>query len=229
MQFQPTSVKSDPTDQARIETQWLGRISYRQALELQEQRHAGVLAGEQAEAVYLLEHEPVITIGRTRDQSSLGNTEALPYPLFQVNRGGQATYHGPGQLVGYPILNLKKRRPDLHVYLRTLEEFLIKLLAEYGITGSRKEDLTGVWVNDRKIASLGVGVRKWVTMHGFALNIHGPLDGFNAITPCGISNVSMTSIEQETGCSDSIENVAQMAAAKIPELLLSLTSDNPSR
>ncbi len=223
MQFQTITEKKFSANQAEIVTKWLGRVTFEQALEIQHQQQAGVIAGSLQETLFLLEHEPVITIGRTRDQSSLGDLTQLPYPLHQINRGGQATYHGPGQLVGYPILNLKQRRPDLHLYLRALEQLLINLLAEYSISASHRENLTGVWVNDRKIASLGVGVRKWVTMHGFALNVQGPLDGFNAITPCGITNVTMTSIQQETGETLSVEQVAQRVTAHLPAMLAALT------
>jgi lipoyl(octanoyl) transferase len=147
----------------------------------------------------LLEHEPVYTIGRTPDRSSLGEIAHLPYPLFPINRGGQATYHGPGQLIGYPIIDLRRCGQDLHRYLRWLEKLLIETLAEVGIESETREGLTGVWIQNRKIASIGVGVRHWITMHGFALNVCGDLAPFGQIVPCGIANVAMTSIERETG------------------------------
>jgi lipoyl(octanoyl) transferase len=147
----------------------------------------------------LLEHEPVYTIGRTPDRSSLLGAAHLPYPLFSINRGGQATYHGPGQLMGYPIIDLRRCGQDLHKYLRWLERLLIELLSEYGIAATQRGRLTGVWVEDRKIASIGVGVRHWITMHGFALNVCGDLSPFDHIIPCGINNVAMTSMEKETG------------------------------
>jgi lipoyl(octanoyl) transferase len=129
----------------------------------------------------LLEHEPVYTIGRTPDKSSLLGAAHLPHPFFSINRGGQATYHGPGQLMGYPIIDLRRCGQDLHRYLRWLEQLLIELLAEYGIAASRRESLTGVWIDDRKIASIGVGVRHWITMHGFALNVGGDLSLFRIL------------------------------------------------
>jgi lipoyl(octanoyl) transferase len=132
----------------------------------------------------------------------------LPHPVFAINRGGQATYHGPGQLMGYPIIDLHQCGQDLHRYLRWLEQLLIDLLAEYGIAASRRESLTGVWVGDRKIASIGVGVRHWITMHGFALNVCGDLSPFNHIVPCGINNVAMTSMEKETDTAFSVACVA---------------------
>jgi lipoyl(octanoyl) transferase len=156
----------------------------------------------------LLEHEPVYTIGRTPDRSSLLGAEHLPYPLFSINRGGQATYHGPGQLIGYPIVDLRRCGQDLHKYLRWLERLLIELLSEYGIAATQRGLLTGVWVEDRKIASIGVGVRHWITMHGFALNVCGDLSPFNHIVPCGINNVAMTSMEMEAGDTFSVVEVA---------------------
>lgn len=190
-----------------LSIRWLGRVPFEDALALQEEivaRKGADLATP--DELLLLEHEPVYTIGRTPDQSSLrGSADSaapgahLPHPVVQINRGGQATYHGPGQLVGYPILDLRPRGQDLHRYLRGLEEVLITLLAEYGVLGARRAGMTGVWVGDRKIASIGVGVRKWISMHGFALNITGDLAPFRAITPCGLSGVEMTSLAQECG------------------------------
>lgn len=175
----------------------MGRISYSDALTQQEQLVKARRAGDIGDTILLLEHEPVYTIGRTRDRSSLEKNSALAHPVVQTNRGGQATYHGPGQLVGYPILDLKQHGQDLHAYLRTLEQAIIVLAAGYGIEADRREGLTGVWVGARKLASLGVGVRHWISMHGFAINISADLDGFDAIVPCGIHNVEMTSIDCE--------------------------------
>lgn len=205
-----------------INSRWLGRISYADALAIQEEIVARKTADHDApDELLLLEHEPVYTIGRTPDQSSLRGGEHLPHPLFQINRGGQATYHGPGQLIGYPLINLRKYAPDLHRYLRWIEEVLIELLAGYGIAARRREGLTGVWVEDRKIASIGVGVRHWITMHGFALNVCGDLAAFDQITPCGITNVTMTSIERETGESVSVRDVAR-DAQRIVEAALAM-------
>ncbi|MFM8457650.1 MAG: lipoyl(octanoyl) transferase LipB, partial [Chthoniobacterales bacterium] len=144
------------------------------------------------------------------------------HPVEEINRGGQATFHGPGQLVGYFIFDLQELTPDLHVFLRWIEEGLIALLAEYDLSAQRREGLTGVWIEDRKIASIGVGVRKWITMHGFGLNVGSDLSGFEAITPCGIQGVAMTSISRELGREVPVEEVAKRAsklfAEKHPEL-----------
>ena len=204
---------------ADLRVRWLGRMEFQRALALQEEI---VLKKREDPSVedqlLLLEHEPVYTIGRTPDRSSLSAPDRirrgevgaahLPHPLFVINRGGQATYHGPGQLMGYPIIDLRRCGQDLHKYLRWVEQSLIDLLAKHGITAARRESLTGVWVGDRKIASIGVGVRHWITMHGFALNVCGDLSPFNHIVPCGINNVAMTSIEKETGTPVSVSCIA---------------------
>jgi len=175
-------------------------LGYADGLRLQDDAVAALLDGSGAEMIYVLEHRPVYTIGRLRDQSSLRDPATLPHPVFETNRGGQATYHGPGQLTGYPILDLTSRGRDLHHHLRALEEALIRGCATFGLTATRRDGLTGVWVGDRKLASLGVGVRKWVSMHGFALNVTREcLPPFLAITPCGIDGVTMTSLETELG------------------------------
>ena len=202
---------------------WLGRVPFADALQLQETLVAEKRAdGALADQLLLLEHEPVYTIGRTPDQSSLRGESHLPHPLFPINRGGQATYHGPGQLIGYPIIDLRKYGQDLHRYLRWLEELLIAALAELGIAAAPRQGLTGVWVEDRKIASIGVGVRHWITMHGFALNVCGDLAPFDHIVPCGIANVTMTSIERETATGRSVLEVAslveEIARRRIDEL-----------
>jgi lipoyl(octanoyl) transferase len=196
---------------ADLRVRWLGRMEFADALLLQEELLAQKREDRSLEdELLLLEHEPVYTIGRTPDKSSLLGSAHLPHPLFAINRGGQATYHGPGQLMGYPIIDLRRCGQDLHRYLRWLEQLLIELLANYGITAWQREALTGVWIEHRKIASIGVGVRHWVTMHGFALNVCGDLSPFNNIIPCGINNVSMTSMEKETGKAFSVVDVARI-------------------
>jgi len=196
-----------------LQTRWLGRLAYAPALEMQERSVADRINVEIPDQFFLLEHDPVFTIGRNRDRSSLGKT-ALPHPVEEINRGGQATFHGPGQLVGYFVFDLQKLTPDLHIFLRWIEEGLIDLLAEYGLTAQRREGLTGVWIDDRKIASIGVGVRKWITMHGFGLNVGSDLSGYEFITPCGIPGVTMTSISRELGREIPLQETAT-AAEKI--------------
>jgi lipoyl(octanoyl) transferase len=192
-----------------LEIRWLGRVRYEDALALQLEAVERKATGAAPDQLFLLEHEGVYTIGRTPDQSSLRDPEHLPFPVVQTNRGGQATYHGPGQLIGYPILDLHARGQDVHRYLRALESILIGALTDHGVTAQRREGLTGVWVCDRKIASIGVGVKRWISMHGFALNICGDLAPFYEITPCGIAGVEMTSLERETGASMTVETFSR--------------------
>jgi lipoyl(octanoyl) transferase len=197
------------TARPNLHVRWLGRTEFAHALALQEELAAKKREDASLEdQLLLLEHEPVYTIGRTPDRSSLLGSTHLPHPVFSINRGGQATYHGPGQLMGYPIIDLRRCGQDLHKYLRWLEQLLINLLAQYDIAAQRRESLTGVWVEDRKIASIGVGVRHWITMHGFALNVCGDLSPFDHIVPCGINNVAITSMEKETKKSFTVANIA---------------------
>lgn len=191
---------------------WLGRVPFDEAFARQEDLVARKAADPTLpDELLLLEHDPVYTIGRTPDQSSLRDVAHLPHPVVQINRGGQATYHGPGQLVGYPLLDLRARGQDLHRHLRGLESVLIALLSEYGVAGERREGMTGVWVGGRKIASIGVGVRKWISMHGFALNVSGDLAAFREITPCGLTGVEMTSLSRECGREVAVREVAARA------------------
>lgn len=191
--------------------EWLGRISYAAGLELQDEAVSRKQADPSApDRLLLLEHEPVYTIGRTPDQTSLREAATLPHPVHVTNRGGQATYHGPGQLVGYPILDLRGRGQDLHLYLRAIEDLLLGVCASVGVDASRREGLTGIWVADRKLASIGVGVRRWISMHGFALNVtDDSLAAFDHITPCGIGGVQITSLQREGVGEPSVLSVAK--------------------
>ena len=206
-----------------IERQWLGRVSYQDGLDLQEDALRKRLAGEISDTIYLLEHEPVYTIGRTRDRSSLrGGGDALPHPVFETNRGGQATFHGPGQLVGYPILDLKRYGQDLHTYLRALEDALVAACSEFGVQSQTRGSLTGVWCGERKVASIGVGVRHWISMHGFAINIDEDLSGFDSIIPCGIGGVEMTSVSGEAGRDIGVREFGEVAVETLQRELVKL-------
>jgi lipoyl(octanoyl) transferase len=205
---------------------WLGRMDFADALKLQEE----IVAQKREDRalpdqLLMLEHDAVYTIGRTPDQSSLLDATKLPHPLFTINRGGQATYHGPGQLVGYPIIDLQRCGQDLHRYLRWIEDLLVRTLRIFNITARTRSGLTGVWVEDRKIASIGVGVRHWITMHGFALNVCGDLGPFDHIVPCGIKNVTMTSIEREIGETFSPQDVSRRVAEVAFDSIANFTSD----
>ena len=194
-------------------------IDYEAGLRLQEQCVSAILEGTGNDTIFLLEHEPVYTIGRLRDQSSLRDPTSLPYPFHETNRGGQATYHGPGQLVGYPILDLNPRGRDLHEHLRKIEDALIRACRKFDVQAGRRQGLTGVWVENRKLASIGVGVRKWISMHGFAINItRQSLPPFFAITPCGIDGVSMSCLETEAKREITVAEAAEVIAAELREL-----------
>lgn len=193
---------------------WCGKVDYATGLAMQDTAVQQVREGSSPGCIFLLEHHPVYTIGRTRDQSSLRDPRLLPYPVQEINRGGQATYHGPGQLVGYPILDLTPYGRDLHRYLRFLENFVLHLSARYGVQAERREGLTGAWVKERKLASIGVGVRHWISMHGFGLNVTPEaLKGFAHITPCGLGGVSMTDLSSESGHLLNVEGVAEEAGS----------------
>lgn len=199
---------------------WLGRVGYSEALDWQESIVAAKAKETEAEDVLLLlEHEPVYTIGRSPDRSSLGDVEASGVPVVEVNRGGKATYHGPGQLVGYPLFDLRRGGKDLHRYLRSIEMGLSEAALAFGVEAGFREGLTGVWVGNRKLASIGVGVRRWVAMHGFALNVAADVSGFGEITPCGIAGVEMTSLSRERGQEVSMESFAEVVAEVLPRHL----------
>ena len=182
----------------------LGVMPYAPALALQRAAARARIAGAlDQDLLLLVEHPPVVTLGRSAKDAHLLASPALlaarGVELFEVERGGDVTFHGPGQLVGYPIVDLKRHRQDLHWYLRQVEESLIRALVPYGLEGGRVAGYTGVWIGDRKVASIGVHARDWVTWHGFALNVTTDLRHFDLIVPCGIQQVVMTSIERETG------------------------------
>jgi lipoyl(octanoyl) transferase len=180
----------------------LGTLAYGAALERQRSLAEDRIAGRLTDDLLLLvEHPPVVTLGRGARDSSLPIAPELlrrrGIEVFEIERGGDVTYHGPGQLVGYPIFDLGRHRRDLHWFLRQIEEALIQALGSFGIPGERRESYTGVWTAGRKIASIGIHVRQWVTWHGFALNVTTDLTPFSLIVPCGISDVVMTSLAQE--------------------------------
>ena len=197
----------------------LGTVPYAEALELQRAAARARISGELAEdLLILLEHPPVVTLGRTAKAANLIATPALlaarGVEVFEVERGGDITFHGPGQLVGYPIFDLKRHKQDLHWYLRQVEEALIVALASLGIPAERNEGKTGVWTRGRKIASIGVHARDWVTWHGFALNVNTDLSYFDLIVPCGIPDVTMTSVARELGVTAADESVVRGAVAR---------------
>ena len=188
-----------------INIQRLGTISYAEGLELQKRLVEQRKAGEITDQLLLLEHPPVITLGvKTRsDRSNIVAGEdtllAEGVEVFETGRGGDVTYHGPGQLVGYPILDLKPDRCDVHKYVRDIEEVMIRTAAAFGVTATRIDGLTGAWVGGDKLAAIGVRISRWVTSHGFAFNVNISLNLFEFIVPCGITDKGVTSLERLLG------------------------------
>jgi lipoyl(octanoyl) transferase len=198
----------------------LGVLPFMEAWEKQERTRLQVASGKTEETVFLLEHPHIYTIGRTAEADRLIRRQGRDdqsLDLVRINRGGNITYHGPGQLVGYPILDLKRRRHNVHAYLRELEECLLKTASEFGICAFRREGLTGVWTEQGKLASIGIGVRQWVTMHGFALNVDPDLRYFQRIDPCGIPECPVTSLGSLLGRPVSMDEVIPIIESKMEE------------
>ena len=208
-----------------------GRVAYDAATRWQEALVDRRLAGDGTDALLLLEHPAVYTLGRGADPRHLGRGAGGDVPVVRSSRGGQVTWHGPGQLVGYPILDLRGHRQDVRWYVREVEQVLIDALATLGIAAGRVDGLPGVWVDGlRKIASVGIAIRRWVTWHGFALNVAPDLAGFAAITPCGIDGVEMTSIARE-GDAATVDRAADVVLAAFAarfgyERLIALVDDD---
>ena len=190
----------------------LGLIEYAEALAWQESLLQQRCAGEGADTLFLLEHPPVFTLGRGADERNVLTPRQTP--VYRVSRGGEVTFHGPGQLVGYPIVHLDVCERDVHAYLRLLESVLIDVLAEFGLHTEARPGLTGVWVKGRKIASIGVGVRRWVAYHGFALNADPDLSYFADIVPCGMNGVRMTSMAECLGYAVDLATVKMRIAER---------------
>ena len=197
----------------------LGRVPYAEGLQIQEQLVAERQAGRIVDVLLLLEHEPVFTMGRNaRAENVLLSSEALRsrgFEIFETGRGGDVTYHGPGQVVGYPILELPADRRDVHRYVRDLEEVMIRACADYGITAGRIQGKTGTWVGEEKIGAIGVRIARWVTSHGFALNVTNDLAPFALIVPCGIHGLGVTSLSRLLGRDVPVDEATGRLAAHL--------------
>jgi len=197
----------------------LGRLPYAEGLQIQEQLVAERQAGRIVDVLLLLEHEPVFTMGRNASaENVLLSSEALRsrgFEIFETGRGGDVTYHGPGQVVGYPILELPADRRDVHRYVRDLEEVMIRACADYGITAGRIAGKTGTWVGTEKVGAIGVRIARWVTSHGFALNVTNDLAPFALIVPCGIRDHGVTSLSRLLGREVAVEGAAGRLAAHV--------------
>ncbi|MGD8307057.1 MAG: lipoyl(octanoyl) transferase LipB [Ignavibacteria bacterium] len=200
----------------------LGTIDYKEAWDLQKSIFELRFQNKIEDIILLLEHPHTYTLGKTADKKNLvGSDEFLKenqISVYDIDRGGDITYHGPGQIVGYPILDLNKWEKDTHKYLRALEEVLIATCSEYGLKAGRKEKLTGVWVGEKKITAIGIKVSRWITMHGFAFNVNTDLNLFNGIVPCGISDKEVTSLKEETGVEIQISEVKEKVIKNFLEI-----------
>jgi lipoyl(octanoyl) transferase len=174
----------------------LGLSPYQQTWDLQKKLQSRRIKNEIEDTVLLVEHEPVYTFGKNADENHLLQNYPDDVNIFHIERGGDITFHGPGQLVGYPIIDLHNYKMSISWFMRSLEDVIINTLMHYGIAANRKEGLTGVWVKDEKIAALGVRISRWVTMHGFALNVNTQLHYYDSIIPCGIFEYGVTSMEK---------------------------------
>ena len=187
------------SNQANIKVIDLGYMDYQSTWDLQKGYHKKVLNGDTTDTLLLVEHESVYTLGKNANENHLLQSAPEDAKIFHIERGGDITYHGPGQLVGYPILDLHRYTTSISWYMRRLEQVIIDTLNEYGIKAGVKEGLTGVWVGDEKIGAQGVRISRWVTMHGFALNVNTDLDYYSGIIPCGIFEYGVTSMEKIVG------------------------------
>lgn len=191
----------------QLEVRRLGRRPYGEVWEYQKQLAAQRKEGRIPDTLILVEHEPVYTLGKNGDENHLLQSRRRDVPVYRTERGGDVTYHGPGQLVAYPILDLHCHRLSVSWYMRSLEETVISTLAIFGIAAERREGVTGVWVGDQKIASLGVRMARWISMHGFALNVNTDLSFFDGIIPCGIFECGITSMERLLGAEQSLSDI----------------------
>jgi lipoyl(octanoyl) transferase len=222
-QQQQTLPPRTSSKRSRIcEARWLGRVEYSAGLAMQERAVEAHNDGRSPEQLFLLEHPHVLTLGRGGDSGHVlfdpDRLEALNIQVHHTGRGGDVTYHGPGQLVGYPIINLRPDRCDVHRYVRDIEEVLIRSIADFGVPGTRIPGLTGVWVGNEKIAAIGVRIARWITSHGFALNVNTDLSYFKLIVPCGISDKGVTSLSRIIGRDIDIAEAAHRVAVRFGEV-----------
>jgi lipoyl(octanoyl) transferase len=205
-----------------LQVRRLGRVPYARGLELQQELVAQRQAGRIPDQLLLLEHDPVFTLGRNARAANVllpaGTLRERGFEVFETGRGGDVTYHGPGQVVGYPILELPPDRRDVHRYVRDLEEVMLRTCADYGLQASRVEGLTGAWLGDEKIGAIGVRIARWVTSHGFAFNVGTDLQAFELIVPCGIRGRGVTSLERRLGRTLPLEEVMDRIAANFAAL-----------
>ena len=196
-----------------LQVQDLGNSSYKRTWELQKELQLQRIENKIDDTLLLVEHEPVYTFGKNSDENHLLQNYPENVKLFHIERGGDITFHGPGQIVGYPIIDLHNYKMSISWYMRALEEVIIRSLDKFGISANRKDGLTGVWVEDEKIAALGVRISRWVTMHGFALNVNTDLTYYDSIIPCGIFDYGITSLKHILGEKQNISKIKSILSA----------------
>ena len=200
----------------------LGFKNYKSVLSLQKELQKQRIAGKEEDTLFLVEHEPVYTLGKNANSHHLLQSRDQSVKVYYIERGGDVTFHGPGQLVGYPILDLRNYKKNVSWYMRTLEELIIKVLKEFDINAQRIKGLTGVWVGNKKIAAQGVRISRWVTMHGFSINVYPKLSYYDGIIPCGIFHHEVTSMEECINEKLNIEKIKHLVAKFFLDLFTNL-------
>ena len=210
----------DDVKEVKVNTMDLGKRSYGEVWNLQKKMQIKRMAGEIDDLLILVEHDPVYTLGKNADVNHLLQSRDRTIEVFNVERGGDITFHGPGQLVGYPIIDLANYKKSVSWYMHSLEQLTIEVLSEFEISAKRVKDLTGVWVGDKKIAAQGVRLTRWVTMHGFSINVNTDLSYYNGIIPCGIFDRGVTSMEELLGSTQKMEKIRTLVIDKFNQIFM---------
>ena len=210
----------DDVKEVKVNTMNLGKRSYGEVWNLQKKMQIKRMAGEIDDLLILVEHDPVYTLGKSADANHLLQSRDRTIEVFNVERGGDITFHGPGQLVGYPIIDLANYKKSVSWYMHSLEQLTIEVLSEFEISAKRVKGLTGVWVGDKKIAAQGVRLTRWVTMHGFSINVNTDLSYYNGIIPCGIFDRGVTSMEELLGSTQKMEKIRTLVIDKFNQIFM---------
>ena len=215
-----SSMIMDDVKEVKVNTMNLGKRSYGEVWNLQKKMQIKRMAGEIDDLLILVEHDPVYTLGKNADVNHLLQSRDRTIEVFNVERGGDITFHGPGQLVGYPIIDLANYKKSVSWYMHSLEQVTIEVLSEFEISAKRVKGLTGVWVGDKKIAAQGVRLTRWVTMHGFSINVNTDLSYYNGIIPCGIFDRGVTSMEELLGSTQRMEKIRTLVIDKFNQIFM---------
>ena len=215
-----SSMIIDDVKEVKVNTMNLGKRSYGEVWNLQKKMQIKRMAGEIDDLLILVEHDPVYTLGKNADVNHLLQSRDRTIEVFNVERGGDITFHGPGQLVGYPIIDLANYKKSVSWYMHSLEQLTIEVLSEFEISAKRVKGLTGVWVGDKKIAAQGVRLTRWVTMHGFSINVNTDLSYYNGIIPCGIFDRGVTSMEELLGSTQKMEKIRTLVIDKFNQIFM---------